>query len=637
MVSVVQTSSRILRQAMPAAVLGVCLVFLWPMVKGLDAAQLWLSWQSIAGTDWILAGVFTLVSFLAIGQYDVIAHRQLDTGLPAEQARISGMTAIALSQTVGFGLVTATLARWRMLRGFGPGVAALVTGFVSLNFLASMTALTALACIFLPSPQYLLPFSSCVLLGLLCLLVLAIRYPRMTLRGHAVEFPGLRAVSASTGWAALDMVAACMVLWLLIPEAARPDYLSFFPVFCLAICAGLFSGTPSGAGPFELVLLALCAHGLPAETDTSALMAAVVAFRLVYFALPACAAVVMLLARPVREDVWRDPEPPCLYHAPRAESSVIRQNGGAVERIGATYAAVWPTGQAFVAMYDPFDTPQPGFFPCLADRARDRNRFALIYKAHARTALAARKAGWACIHGADDAVIDLHRFTLQTPERSGLRRKLRKAAKAGVRIRPMGNRDLPAMAEIDAGWQAHQGAARGGSMGRFCPGYLTGQRVLVAERDGQLIAFVTLQQGAREWALDLMRHVPSVPDGTMHALVHAGIEAAAKAGVAQFSLAAVPACPDPKSALWRMFAFRVAGLSRSAGLRQFKSSFAPRWQPLYLAAPSPLALVIASLDVAREVFLPVRLPDRSRTRDFGLLSGAHKEDEINEVASKVAA
>ena len=41
-----------------------------------------------------------------------------------------------------------------------------------------------------------------------------------------------------------------------------------------------------------------------------------------------------------------------------------------------------------------------------------------------------------------------------------------------------------------------------------------------------------------------------------------------------------------------------------AGLRQFKSAFAPRWERLYLAAPNRLALALAAVDIARRIARP---------------------------------
>jgi uncharacterized membrane protein YbhN (UPF0104 family) len=96
-----QTSLRVLRQSTPFAVLGLCGLFLWPAITALGAVEVHHAWHDIRGANWILAAVLTIISYFAIGQYDVIAHRQFDTGLPMEQARVSGMVGITLSQTIG--------------------------------------------------------------------------------------------------------------------------------------------------------------------------------------------------------------------------------------------------------------------------------------------------------------------------------------------------------------------------------------------------------------------------------------------------------------------------------------------------------------------------------------------------------
>jgi len=45
----------------------------------------------------------------------------------------------------------------------------------------------------------------------------------------------------------------------------------------------------------------------------------------------------------------------------------------------------------------------------------------------------------------------------------------------------------------------------------------------------------------------------------------------------------------------------VEAVSSAAGLRQFKSAFAPNWQTLYMAAPNRLQLCLAAYDIAREI------------------------------------
>ena len=64
-----------------------------------------------------------------------------------------------------------------------------------------------------------------------------------------------------------------------------------------------------------------------------------------------------------------------------------------------------------------------------------------------------------------------------------------------------------------------------------------------------------------------------------------------------------------------------------AGLRQFKSNFRPRWQPLYAAAPNRALLVLALADIARAVQRPLPLAD---------VGQPHYDDENYEVASRLA-
>ena len=452
-------------------------------------------------------------------------------------------------------------------------------------------------------------------------------------RGQRIDLPGVRAIGAAAGWAGLDILAAALALYCLIPAGMQPGFLPFLPVFCLALAAGLFSSTPGGAGPFELTLLGFCAAGAPAEMDAAALVTAVLGFRLIYFAVPAVIAIVVLVSPRRAQPIWRDPPVPRLTDAPRAETRLLHQINGSVQHLGASHAAVWETGHCHVAMFDPFGPPNAGFLRQLEQRAKERNRFAMIYKSGRKTALEARKQGWAVLHLADEAVLPLSGFSLHVPSRAGLRRKLRKAAKSGVTFRKALATDLPQLEEVDRNWQIGHGSARGGTMGRFCPDYLSRQLVFVAEQDGWIVAFASFHNSPLEWTLDLLRHQARLPDGTMHGLVACAIEHAQHAEIAELCLAAVPACPDPSHPWWSAVTHHLSQLFGGDGLRQFKSTFAPEWRPVYASAPSSVSLAIGLLDIAREVFFPrpVVQPRNDLVRE------SHNKDEYYEVASDLAA
>jgi phosphatidylglycerol lysyltransferase len=141
-------------------------------------------------------------------------------------------------------------------------------------------------------------------------------------------------------------------------------------------------------------------------------------------------------------------------------------------------------------------------------------------------------------------------------------------------------------------------------MGTFDTDYIDQQAVFTAFVGDTPVAFATFHRGVTEYTLDLMRTGDDAPDGTMYALVTAGIAAARAAGCARLSLAAVPyegEITDPRLSKLQTYARRTAP---GAGLRQFKAAFAPRWEMLYVAASSPLALSVAGAEIIREILRP---------------------------------
>ena len=210
---------------------------------------------------------------------------------------------------------------------------------------------------------------------------------------------------------------------------------------------------------------------------------------------------------------------------------------------------------------------------------------------------------------ADDAVIDPGTLSLDGARFRQLRRKLRNAEKSGVTTscETVLTHHMAGMARLDAEWKALHGVARGLSTGRYAPSYVARQAVFCAWRDGALIAFITLHRNHHQLCLDLMRHGDGLPDGTMHALVTAAAQEAARLGL-PLSLAAMPARPTGEGRLITRARTLVAERSGGTGLARFKDSFAPRHQRLYMAAPSRLALALAAADLA----LAMRRPARTR-------------------------
>lgn len=586
---------KLLRPFLSAGLLLACAALLSARLEGLDLAALRRAFGGVTLDQWGLAALATGLSFLAVARYDVIAHRHFATHCPAPRAALAGASAIALGQPLGAGVVVGALVRWRMVPGLSLPLAARLSLFVALSFLAALLVTIALVRLAIPTAPLPAGVAVLILVAALALVGTAFFAPTLWIGRHRLTLPSLPALWALWLFCCLDTGLAAFALHCLLPAQVALSFAAFFPAFLLALGAAILSGTPGGVGPFELALLAL----LPATPEAD-LIAAILAFRILYYACPALIAAALLFRRP-------DAAPAAPHTGPRptpsarAELGVLRQNGGAMVEVGRGTCGLVASGQTLVALFDPCHAHIGQLAAPLQRKARAQNRIACAYKITARHAAHARRAGWAVLHVADEAVIDTARHDLQGPTHRQLRRKLRHAEAAGLVIVQGGPLPIRAMTAVAAAWDATHGPARGFSMGRFDPTYLRHQIVFLAWQGKTLLGFISLHRAGHEWCLDLMRARPDAPDGTMHALVHAAILAARAADVPCLSLAAVPAKAPfarPIETRLRRLVDRASG---GTGLRQFKTCFAPRWQPLYMAAPTRAHLALAACDLARTI------------------------------------
>ena len=600
----IRRTRTVLRHTIPVGIGIVCCWALYNQLQHIDFAQLWGAVMAVSLWQWALAFAATAVSFWAVARYDVIAHRHFRTGVSNRRATLTGAAAIAVGQTTGAGAVVGAFIRWRMQPGLGLVKSAKITAFVTLAFLASWAAITSIAVLILPAADIPLAIPCSVLAILTGLAGIAFLNPVLKRAGQDVEMPTLPAMGALLGFCLLDVAAAALAFWILVPAGVDISFAALFPIYLIALGAAILSGTPGGVGPFELTVLAMLPHFPEME-----LMAAILAFRMVYYAIPAAIGGLMVL-RPIARgaDGWVQSVNGCIDTAltnktARAELGVVRQNGGSILHCTAGACGVVRTGQTLTTIFDPVIGDSSDLAAPLKRIAREQNRVVCKYKISSRHALRARREGWTVLHVSDEALIAPSNHTLEGSNYRQLRRKLRQAEKAGVQI-TMAKDTLPFedMARISEAWEARNGGARGLSMGQFEASYVSGQAVFLAYFGEKLIGFVSFHKTSHEWCLDLMRATDNAPDGTMHLLVQTAIEAAKQENVSCVSLAAAPAGALVhhnwlEKTLRRTFFTKAGG----PGLRQFKACFNPRWQPLYMAAPGPAQLALAAVDLIRSV------------------------------------
>ena len=563
-----------LKPAFAICISALCLWMVSQQVSEVSWADLSTAVSSIHLWQWAIAAVATFASFLAIGQYDVIWHRHLGSNVTPATARKTGMATVAVAQTVGLGSVTGTFLRWHMLHPIAFSTATAITIGVCLSFLGFWAVFAVLAAGWMGFVGGALTQSLIVLAA--CLSFALFKQPRF--RAIAKLMPAL------CGLTFLDLFFAALALWVLFPDPTVVSFPTLLAGFTIALGAGLISNAPGGLGAFELVMLTVLA-----TAPEATLCATILAFRVVYYLVPAlCGGAILLYAhlRGKTDDTQVSQAPISDLCRQGAILKSTRLGRVVMRRHLLGTVSIEPTTWDFMN-----DTQHIGFLG--------------IYKAPAAVATIARRHGWTVRRVAVDAVITPLTWTTEGSNRSQLRRKLRQATKARITVVRNG-RTAPS-AEMDAvakAWADAHGGELGYAMGRYDPAYVRHQQTYLIYQDDQLCGFVTVQARAQAWAIDLIRHIPRMPQGAMHAAITRIIEDASVAGVATLSLGAVPDGPADNT-------LQAICIGKKTGLRQFKAAFGPRWEPRYHIAPTSTQWAISLIHVFWHVQRPlVRLWSR---------------------------
>ncbi|MEO0751621.1 MAG: phosphatidylglycerol lysyltransferase domain-containing protein, partial [Pseudomonadota bacterium] len=475
--------------------------------------------------QWLGAIAATGVSFWALARYDLVLHRHLQTRVPAQQATVTGAAAIAIGQTIGFGVISSAFVRWRMLPDLNLVEATKLSMAVAVTFLLGLLFSMGVLGLVGHSDVLSTITSLCFVFLFMIACLLAFLHPVLSVRHLRIALPSVKALLIIGGLTVIDVVFAGIAIWMLLPVGTDLNILVLLPAFIVALGAGIVTGAPGGIGPFELVLLLL----LPQVPDQD-LVVAIVSYRLVYYAAPTVVAA-GLLARPFPRRELNcnrlvDFKSADLLHNRHAEMGLLLQPGAKTLRAREARIGVIMPGQSLCALFEPLQGTTEECLRVLEHLAHQRNMSALFYKANAQQACRARRLGWSVVHVADDMVIKLSRDGTNGPQYRQVRRKLRQADKAGVEIVMTPTPPWHDMAQLDLAWQTNNGDARTLTMGHFCPEYLRHQKIALAMHEKVLIGFASFHMGHSGLCLDLMRTSANAPSGTMHALIMAAISEA---------------------------------------------------------------------------------------------------------------
>ncbi|APY15797.1 bifunctional lysylphosphatidylglycerol flippase/synthetase MprF [Brucella sp. 10RB9214] len=248
-----------------------------------------ISWTTLA-----LAVFFTALSYAAVALYDVVAVDTIAPNqIPRRIAAVAGAAGYAISNALGFSLLTGGALRYRIYAAEGISLAD-IGKIVGTSWFAIWFALIIMVgAALLIDPQDV-PFLSAIdiridivagilILGGIGWLIYWLSHGErnVSIGSFSLRLPNSKGALTQIFAGVVDVGAAAATLYVLLPEGAVPSFAVFALVYVIAIVLGIASHAPGGLGAFEATIIA--GLGLGGKPDA---IAGLLAYRLIYTVLP---------------------------------------------------------------------------------------------------------------------------------------------------------------------------------------------------------------------------------------------------------------------------------------------------------------------------------------------------------------
>lgn len=254
----------------------------------------------------------TAVSFAVLLGNDVAALRYAGGSAPPRAIALASFCGYALGNVIGFGGLSGGAVRFRLYSaaGVSPGKIARVTLFIAVAFGVGASETIALGLLFRAAPVAVLcglpvpvlhGIGALLIAAFVVLLTLcAVRPIAIRIGPVAIESPGSRLLLAQLFVTMADIALAAAALWVLLPPTAI-DFPGFVAIYAAAVGLGVLSHAPGGIGVFDAALL----FAVGASAPPSAVAAALLAYRVIYFGVPFAVAASLMTCVEIRRSLSR--------------------------------------------------------------------------------------------------------------------------------------------------------------------------------------------------------------------------------------------------------------------------------------------------------------------------------------------
>jgi phosphatidylglycerol lysyltransferase len=265
------------------------------------------SLASMSGLVILAALAVTAVDFVVLCANDFGALRYAGANPPVTTTLLASFCGYALGNFIGFGALSGGAVRYRIYSaaGVSPGKIARITIYIAAAFGIGAAETIGLGLAFRAreiAQLYGIPYGSLCLIATLILaasvaVLIGCALGRRSFRlgPVTIELPSSGLVLVQIAVTMVDIVVAAGTLWVLLP-ASGVDFLTFVVIYTAALSLGVLSHTPGGIGVFDAAVL----YGVGTQVSPSAVAAALVTYRAIYFLLPFVLAAVLLAASELR-------------------------------------------------------------------------------------------------------------------------------------------------------------------------------------------------------------------------------------------------------------------------------------------------------------------------------------------------
>jgi phosphatidylglycerol lysyltransferase len=252
----------------------------------------------------------TALSYLSLVGYDICGLRYARAHAPLRTILIASFCGFAIGNSVGLGAFSGGAVRFRLYAaaGLSPGEIARVILFITVAIGVGLAAIAGLGLVSHAaevspllgvSPELLRALAAIVLVLVVGFLIICASRQTPLRRGLLnIEPPRVTLMLTQILLTTIDVVAAATVLWMLLPSVGI-GFFAFTAIYATALSLGALSHIPGGLGVFDLAIL----YTVGGHTPASAVAAALVAYRAIYYLVPLLFSTVLLASFELRRSL----------------------------------------------------------------------------------------------------------------------------------------------------------------------------------------------------------------------------------------------------------------------------------------------------------------------------------------------